>query len=871
MEESTKEEKQQFLREMILGKNGIDTNDFVDFLKEKKGDEGEDIANWTMEDLREVVIEFYKLNNIPLEDNKDNSNNIENNKIDNINNNNEEIKEEIKKEEIKREIKEEEKINKEQNHNNNNIILNNTSNDITHNINTNNNDKKENIIQDNTKNVKKEKEESIKFIIDEDSLLDFMFLNKGIKRKNDEEKKPNNSVPISNIGLENKNKKEEEKTKYTNNEQFNFDKNFNNNLNTNNSQQKFNFEENIKKNNNNINNNNIQFNFEDNFKKNNNSNNINNINNNQFNFEENFNKSNSNNQEFNFEKDFNKNQPFNFNQDFNNNNINSNDKNNKQTMNVNNNAQQFNFEKNFNDMNLNKNESKSDKNDIKNNNTELNINSNNDNRNSKEDIISKNTSINFNTNDYPSDENKTKEISNTSSTKIDTITNINSIDNKANSNNGDNNIISSNLTNFIDKNDHDSEYGIIITDSIKCKKIETTEFSNHKDLIIKISDPIKLESGFFTGKSVNYLVTTSPLKYAVRRKYSDFNWLRETLINIFNSNVIPKLAKKGKVTTDKHDDTFIQKRMKFLETFINYLIKDELIKSSQILYDFLTIQKDDDFQRFKKSYDKIKISPLNDIKERKSLNGELKIKITKEKEIYLENIKDNAIYNVNLLKKLNNNFKLLQEEFLTVIKRFESISQVYRQLYDVSMKYLDQKTITEGYAQMEKMFLKLSESFDSIKKFINSDIREYFKFVGNNFNCLSEMTQNVDMAKNNYIKIEKNLINKKNDLFKRGDTSKWELSPQDKSNAKKLLKEKTLACIKMLPKETKNCINSKEIYGFYLNKLISEYERMRQFNSVQHKKKICFYCKEQIFICSDYTRVLGDITMDLDSCINKPK
>ena len=888
MEESSKEEKQQFLREMILTKNGIDTNDFVDFLKEKKGEEGQDIANWTMDDLREVVIEFYKLNNIPLEDNKDNSNNNENNKIDNTNNNNnEEIKEEVKKEEIKREIKEEEKINKVQN--NNNIILNNTSNDITNNINTNNNDKKENIVQD-----KKEKEESIKFIIDEDSLLDFMFLNKGIKRKNEEEKNPNNSVPISNIGQENKNKKEEEKTKQKNNEQFNFDKNFNNNLNTNNNQQKFNFEENVKKNNNNINNN-TQFNFEDNFKKNNNSNSINNINNNQFNFEENFKKSNSNNQEFNFVQDFSKSQPFNFNQNFNNNNLNSNDKNNKRTMSVNDNVQQFNFEKNFNEMNLNKKESKSDKNlnynfeqklkviekidnnnndnknDNKNENKELNINTNNDNRNSKEDIISKNTNINLNTNDHPSEENKPKEISNTSSTINDTITNNDSIDNKTNSNNGDNNIISSNLTNFIDKNDHDSEYGIIITDSIKCKKIETTKLSNHKDLIIKISDPIKLESGFFTGKSVNYLVTTSPLKYAVRRKYSDFNWLRETLINIFNSNVIPKLAKKGKVTTDKHDDSFIQKRMKFLETFINYLIKDELIKSSQILYDFLTIQKDDDFQRFKKSYDKIKTSPLIDIKERKSINGELKIKITKEKEIYLENIKDNAIYNVNLLKKLNYNFKLLQEEFLTVIKRFESISQVYRQLYDISIKYLDQKTITEGYAQMEKMFLKLSESFDSIKKFINSDIREYFKFVGNNFNCLSEMTQNVDMAKNNYIKIEKSLINKKNDLFKRGDTSKWELSPQDKSNAKNLLKEKTLACIKMLPKETKNCINSKEIYGFYLNKLISEYERIKQFNSIQHKKKICFYCKQQIFICSDYTRVLGDITMDLDSCINKPK
>ena len=81
--------------------------------------------------------------------------------------------------------------------------------------------------------------------------------------------------------------------------------------------------------------------------------------------------------------------------------------------------------------------------------------------------------------------------------------------------------------------------------------------------------------------------------------------------------------------------------MKVLENFINFLTKDEIIKSSQIFYDFLTIQRDEDFQSKKKFYDKIKLNPMDDIRERKSLDGELKIKFNKEKEIYLENIKSN--------------------------------------------------------------------------------------------------------------------------------------------------------------------------------------------------------------------------------------
>ena len=57
----TTEEKQNFLREKILDK-GYDTNQFVQFLTEKKGEDGADVSNWSMEDLVSVVNEFIKLN-----------------------------------------------------------------------------------------------------------------------------------------------------------------------------------------------------------------------------------------------------------------------------------------------------------------------------------------------------------------------------------------------------------------------------------------------------------------------------------------------------------------------------------------------------------------------------------------------------------------------------------------------------------------------------------------------------------------------------------------------------------------------------------------------------------------------------------------
>ena len=60
-DDATIEEKQGFLRETILDK-GYDVNQFIQFLTDKKGEEGADVSNWSMHDLQTVVKEFIKLN-----------------------------------------------------------------------------------------------------------------------------------------------------------------------------------------------------------------------------------------------------------------------------------------------------------------------------------------------------------------------------------------------------------------------------------------------------------------------------------------------------------------------------------------------------------------------------------------------------------------------------------------------------------------------------------------------------------------------------------------------------------------------------------------------------------------------------------------
>ena len=47
----------------------------------------------------------------------------------------------------------------------------------------------------------------------------------------------------------------------------------------------------------------------------------------------------------------------------------------------------------------------------------------------------------------------------------------------------------------------------------------------------------------------------------------------------------------------------------------------------------------------------------------------------------------------------------------------------------------------------------------------------------------------------------------------------------------------------MLPDESKNCLEIKNIYGAYLNSIIEEYERIRLLNGKRHKENISQFIK----------------------------
>ncbi len=455
-------------------------------------------------------------------------------------------------------------------------------------------------------------------------------------------------------------------------------------------------------------------------------------------------------------------------------------------------------------------------------------------------------------NNSPQDESQSQQNQTQTQTQAQTKNNNDNILNKS---------LTANPSNPIKLTDED--YGLIIPEYVNCIKSETTELSKYDNIEITVKEPQKVDNGFFSKAFINFLITTNPINANVRRKHSDFVWLKERLAIIFNLNVLPRLPKKGKVNEDKH----INKRMRSLERFLVYLAKDPLIKNSQILFDFLTIENDSDFEKRKKIYNKMK-TPI-ELKDIKTVDGKMKVKITPQKEKFLENIKNNASFNETALKKFNQNFKILKTEMNTAISRILSFNPLFDKLIKISSTYLDNNIIIESYNQMKNIFNSWADTLKKQNAFFLNDVKEYLKLLSGNYHHIRDIVQVVEAQKNNYNKLSKNLISKKIELFRKGDVSNWQLDIKDKNNLKEFYADRLASYKKICFKDTNNVIKIKEKYGYHLNKIISEYQRLRNINTVENKEKVVQFSKKESQICTEYLKIMGDIEKIMDECVEK--
>ena len=380
-------------------------------------------------------------------------------------------------------------------------------------------------------------------------------------------------------------------------------------------------------------------------------------------------------------------------------------------------------------------------------------------------------------------------------------------------------------------------------EEINCLEPDHSPFEEFNKIRIIVNPPKKeYEStglkGFFI-KSIYYsfLLENIPnKKNKIKRRYTDFEWLRKTLYRLFPGNYIPPLPKKS-LNINKPEK--VDKYQKYVQYFVDGLMEDKLLKNSSIIYLFFTTEQERELISLMEKYDKVQ-KPRN-MEYYYSREGNIMLDeniLKREKKKELLDIKVDISKNNKIFGELNVALKSLEKEMKQVCDRMTEISNLFKKLYDMSINNSEKLGICKYYSDLSLFFKEYGNNEFQQMKNISEELKFHLKYLNLHYTVsIDELYNTFKFQHDLYFQVAENLKQKKETLYKNMDVEKWELNPEDRNID---YNDKNLIMKKMLPSDTKIVNDIKKYLIYYATQLNNENLRIKDMlenkNNTNFKK-----------------------------------
>ena len=367
---------------------------------------------------------------------------------------------------------------------------------------------------------------------------------------------------------------------------------------------------------------------------------------------------------------------------------------------------------------------------------------------------------------------------------------------------------------------------------IICKKAEKTVL-NDKEIKVVIQNPKTSEKGLLTSQYTIYEVCTESMHWLVHRRYSDFDWLRNILVKFFPRILIPPIPGK-KVGNRRFEQDFIEKRMKFLQIFIDKVMKNETLKSSEALYAFLSFGDRVQFER--------KIKELNSIvpsqycEDLKTLSGKLNVLYDDYNENYYINLNNYFKLQYQVYTRLNYNMRSFYKNMTVACMNLEEVHKDFETLQILNSKVMMKESITKTFEELSIFFKNWKRILFNENEIIKENIKDFFKLQKMENLAYIELIDSREAIRQKYTNEKIRLDAKKEKLYKIMDFSKWEIEDNFGQIDRALLfRDKNYAFNNMCTKETQALENIHKMLG-YANHM--NYEQLKIIIGENEKKFI---------------------------------
>lgn len=374
------------------------------------------------------------------------------------------------------------------------------------------------------------------------------------------------------------------------------------------------------------------------------------------------------------------------------------------------------------------------------------------------------------------------------------------------------------------------EFDIIL----ECGKTPLTELACEKSVRTSIVSTRIVKGGFFTPDYLSYTVVTKPVGYKVERRFNDFFWLRERLLQDYPGQFIPPIAKK--TGGRSFEESFLKRRQDTLQQFLDCISDHEELRSSMAFSSFAKFDGET-FTTQKESLEKMagKATKLTGGFTRKLFEGQQRLRVadlnTKSGEARCRidhNTNKYAEYSEKLVKVVHENYVKLRGLSEELIKDFEktadTLSRVSAHLASMSKIHVEfndvfQEGKWEGprkvYDCLGTALGKWGESFKKTSKIFRTNIIRSIKYSRKECDILEAYLKYRHDASNEAYLAAQALDSRKDILFATGDISKWELNQEQVQGLPDgWTKNKQIAKTYMLPEATSNLKELRLCFGY---------------------------------------------------------
>ena len=258
-------------------------------------------------------------------------------------------------------------------------------------------------------------------------------------------------------------------------------------------------------------------------------------------------------------------------------------------------------------------------------------------------------------------------------------------------------------------------------------------------------------------------------------------------------------------------------KMRDYARFINAVLENPLLRSSEIVEEFIT-KEQNEFNILKLKYKNLK--QVVETKNFVTLSGELDATFY-QKNFTLSNKYQKIIEKKKaLLIKLNNSIKDVVYQLDLCNTKMNNLSEIFQDLSLLSRSNEENISIFSNFGE----YCTTISNINTLEKnFLQKDVKEFFKYIRLEYDEVDKLFSDYKYAKINFEGCENNIIshknNKQNNMYNNEDMYKYELEQKEKEKD-----------------------NAKRLCCFLQNRTCEEYERILELHQNRVKKlfsKIC--------------------------------